>query len=50
MVDGAFGRPGPIVRGHVGQEFRVQRDRVITQSKMSSQSFHTFYSTPLAYL
>lgn len=42
MVDGVFGRPGPIARGHVEQEFRAQRDRAMTQSKLSAQSFLTF--------
>lgn len=49
MADGAFGHPGPIAQGHAGQEFRAQRDHAITQSKLSAQSFLTFYSRSLCY-
>lgn len=44
------GHPGPIAQGPVGQEFRAQRDHVITQSKQSAQSFDAFCSRSLRYL
>jgi len=50
MADGVFGHPGPIAQGHVGQGFRAQRDHATTQSKLSAQSFLTFYSRSLRYL
>lgn len=44
MADGVLGPPGPIVQGHVEQEFRVQRDNAVTQSKSETQFVAVLFS------